>query len=79
MSIYCLELLQQLPKHAQEEILYSNSKEFVAIEAGTGLCLANLTKGGKVVNISEFGKSGKGGDLADYFGFTVEKVLERIN
>lgn len=78
VSIYCLELLQALPKQAQEEILYSNSKEFVSIEAGTGLCLANLTRDGKVVNISEFGKSGKGSDLAEYFGFTVEKIVKNI-
>ena len=85
ISIYCLELLQQLSKEQQNEILYGNKEgkiaenhKIVSIEAGTGICLSNLTKGGIVININEFGKSGKASDLANYFGFTTEKIVERI-
>ena len=80
VSIYCLELLKQLSKEKQEKILYADNEKqkIVAIEAGTCMCLGNLSKNGLVINITTFGKSGKGSDLADYFGFTPDKVVKRI-
>ena len=86
ISVYCLEMFNKLKKEEQNRILYGNSngiikktQKIVAIEAGTGLCLGNLTKGGIIININEFGKSGKAKDLANYFGFTTEDILNKIN
>ena len=80
LSIYCLELLKQLSKQEQEKILYGNNKnqKLVAIEASSCLCLGALTQGGVVINTNEFGKSGKASDLADYFGFVKDKIVEKI-
>ena len=80
VSIYCLELLKQLSQQEQEKILYgnNNNQKLVEIEASSCLCLGSLTKGGVVININEFGKSGKASDLADYFGFVKDKIVEKI-
>ena len=79
VSIYCNELLQQLPKQQIEDILYKKSSKIIAIEASSCAVLGGLTKGGLVINIPTFGKSAKGEDLQEYYGFTPTKCEEKIS
>ena len=79
VSIYCNEILQQLPKAQIDGILYKNSSKIIAIEASSCAVLGRLTKGGLVVNIPTFGKSAKGKDLQEYYGFTPQKCEEKIS
>ena len=78
VSIYCNELLQQLPKLQIEDILYKNSSKIIAIEASSCAVLGGLTKGGLIINIPTFGKSAKGEDLQEYYGFTPIKCEDKI-
>ena len=78
VSIYCNELLQQLTKKEVEDILYKNSSKIIAIEASSCAVLGGLTKGGLVINIPTFGKSAKGKDLQEYYGFTPIKCEDKI-
>lgn len=78
VSIYCYELLKKLSKEKQNDILYKNSSKTISIEAGTCCVLGNLSKGGLVINIEDFGKSAKGEDLAKLYGFTPEQCKEKI-
>ena len=79
VSIYCNELLQQLTRKEVEDILYKNSSKIIAIEASSCAVLGGLTKGGLVINIPTFGKSAKGEDLQEYYGFTPQKCKEKIS
>ena len=79
VSIYCYELLKQLSKEEQDDILYKNTKKIIAIEAGLCLILGKLAKGGLVINIEDFGRSAKNTDLAKFYGFTDEQVAEKIS
>ena len=78
VSIYCNELLQQLPKQQIEDILYKNSSKIIAIEASSCAVLGGLTKGGLVINIPTFGKSAKCKDLQEYYGFTPIKCEDKM-
>ena len=78
VSIYCNELLQQLTKKEVEDILYKNSSKIIAIEASSCAVLGGFTKGGLVINIPTFGKSAKGKDLQEYYGFTPIKCEDKI-
>ena len=78
ISMYCNELLQQLQKSQIEDILYKKSNKIIAIEASSCAVLGGLTKGGLVINIPTFGKSAKGKDLQEYYGFTPAKCKEKI-
>ena len=79
VSIYCNELLQELNKNQIDDILYKNSNKIIAIEASSCAVLGGLTKGGLVINIPTFGKSAKGKDLQEYYGFTPTKCEEKIS
>lgn len=78
VSIYCNEILQQLPKQQVNDILYKNTNKIIAIEASSCAVLGGLTKGGLVINIPVFGKSAKGKDLQEYYGFTPTKCETKI-
>lgn len=79
VSIYCNEILQQLQTSQIKDILYKNSSKIIAIEASSCAVLGGLTKGGLVINIPTFGKSAKGKDLQEYYGFTPIKCEEKIS
>ena len=59
--------------------LYKNSSKIIAIEASSCAVLGGLTKGGLIINIPTFGKSAKGEDLQEYYGFTPTKCEEKIS
>lgn len=85
VNVYCYNLLKSLSFEERNNILYGNiegkikpTQTIVAVEAGSCISLGLLTKGGLIIGIDEFGKSGKAKDLAEYFGFTPEKITEKI-
>ena len=78
VSIYCNEILQQLPTSQSKDILYKKSSKIIAIEASSCAVLGGLTKGGLVINIPTFGKSAKCKDLQEYYGFIPEKCEVKV-
>ena len=50
----------------------------IALEMGDACHMYKYVHGGVVYNIDSFGISGKASDVIDYFGFTVEDVINEI-
>jgi transketolase len=52
------------------------NRKVIAISFGVSDYYYRFTK--NVIGINEFGKSAKKEDILDYFGFTTEKIVQRI-
>jgi transketolase len=61
------------PREIQERILPNTCKNVVAIEMGASMSWYRFAN--KVYGIDDFGRSGKGKDVIDFFGFTVDKII----
>jgi transketolase len=60
--------------------LLAKTKKTVVIEAGIGSGWHNLLNGDyELITVEEFGESGPGNKIADKFGFTAEKIIEKIS
>lgn len=73
VSMPSRELFIKQSKEYQESILPKN-KYTVAVEMGSTLGWYQFAD--KVYGIDDFGRSGKGNEVQQYFGFTVEKLSE---
>lgn len=59
--------------------LFTESKKTVVIEAGIGSGWHNLLNGDyELITVEDFGESGPGNKIAEEFGFTPEKIIEKI-
>ena len=59
--------------------LFAESKKTVVIEAGIGSGWHNLLNGDyELITVEDFGESGPGNKIAEEFGFTPEKIIEKI-
>lgn len=78
VSFPCWELFDKQSDSYKKTILGSGSKK-VVIEAGIKMGWERFA-GDKAlfVTIEEFGRSAPEADLADYFGFTVNRIIEKI-
>lgn len=74
VSMPCQELFLSQPKEIQERILPRKTKNIVAIEMGASMSWYRLAN--KVYGIDEFGRSGKGEEVIDYFGFSADKIVK---
>lgn len=64
----------------RESVLPSSVTSRVAVEAAvTGGWYKYVGLNGAVVGIDRFGESAPAGELFEYFGFTVDKVVEAVN
>ncbi len=78
VSLPCWELFDQQSDSYKKEILGMGIKR-VVIEAGIRMGWERYAgENALFITIDEFGRSAPESDLAEYFGFTPEKVFERI-
>jgi transketolase len=79
VSLPCLELFYAQPKAWRDELIPAESVPVVAIEAARGQSLRGLvgTKG-LVYGLDRFGASAPYTDLAEFFGFTPDRVCARV-
>ncbi|MFC1770494.1 transketolase [Candidatus Margulisiibacteriota bacterium] len=84
VSFPSFELFELQDKNYQKSVLGEQTAIFCSIEAGISFGWHKYTgPNGVAISIEKFGESGPQNELADHFGFTVEKVsakiLNRIN
>jgi transketolase len=79
ISIPCWELFWEQDSNYQAEILAPMVNKRISIEAGSTLGWQKFTGlHGLNIGLDTFGASGPGHVLADHFGFTPEKVAQKI-
>lgn len=77
VSAPSLNLFDLQPKAYQNTVL-NNDVFTLGLEMGDATHLYKYIKNGKVLNITEFGYSGKNKDVMKEFGFTVDNVVKII-
>jgi transketolase len=79
VSLPCLELFLAQPESVRNALIPTESTPVVAIEAARGQSLRGLVgTRGFVYGIDRFGASAPYTDLAEFFGFTPDRVCARI-
>jgi transketolase len=79
VSMPCLDLFHEQPEEYQNSVLPKSITKRVVLEAGVRLGWEGIIGwDGLFVGMSDFGASGPYKDLEEHFGFTAEKVLQRI-
>ena len=73
-SVLCLEKLIENPE--QYKKVFNDSKINIVIECAHPNSWYRHTK--HVIGIETYGESGNGNDLLEHFGFTPEKIAEKI-
>ena len=80
VSMPCCEKFDIQDENYKNNVIPSDAKNIITIEAGSGLSWYKYIKNnGKVISIDTYGASGKAQDLFEHFGFTVERVLDVAN
>ena len=79
VNMACAELFDEQPEEYKREVLPPEVTKRVAVEAGrdTGW-YKYVGLEGLVISLDTFGKSAPGSVLFEYYGFTPEKVAEKI-
>lgn len=79
ISMPCWELFDEQSASYRMTVLPTTITKRVAIEAGSA-CGWQRYVGDKglIISLDRFGKSAKGAELAEHFGFTTEAVIERL-
>ncbi len=79
VSMPSTSLFDRQPKTYQNEVL-GKSKYKIAIEAGVSdTWYKYVGLDGLIIGLDSFGESAKAQDLFNHFGFTVDKILNKIN
>ena len=79
VSLPCLDLFLEQPRAWREALIPVDGTPVVAVEAARGQSLHQLTGGrGLVCGIDRFGASAPYADLAEFFGFTPDRLFARI-
>jgi len=79
VSLPCVELFSQQDADYRRSLLPEDGTLLVAVEAGRGETLQRFVgSGGFVYGIDRFGASAPHGALAEYFGFTPDKLSARV-
>ncbi len=78
VSMPCWEIFDEQNKEYQEEIISNKSKLIISIEAGIGLGWQKYTKNNDtIISIDTFGKSAKGSEVLDKFGFSTDRIIDK--
>lgn len=77
VSMPSMELFLSQPHEIQERILPSTCKKRLAIEMGATLTWYRFAN--HVYGIDTFGRSGKGEEVIESFGFTVDEIIKYYN
>jgi len=79
VNMACLELFDKQPEEYKRSVLPPEVKRRVSVEAGRdGGWYKYIGDEGLAISLNTFGKSAPGDVLFDYFGFTPQKVADRI-
>jgi len=79
ISVPSWELFQQQSQDYREKILNNQAGLKVSVEAGIGLGWQYFVgNNGLIISQDTFGASAPEPDMAEYFGFTTEKIYQRI-
>lgn len=80
VSLPSWELFEKQDKAYQQQVLPSDVRKRVAVEAGSPMGWHKyVTDEGTVIAMNRFGESGPGEEVMAYFGFTVENVVKQAN
>ena len=78
VSMPCVELFEEQSESYKEEILPSNSRKRIVVEAAESFGWHKyIGLDGDSVTMNSFGASAPGGLCMEKFGFTVENVIEK--
>jgi transketolase len=79
VNMGCWELFDEQSLEYRQSVLGDDSALRVSIEAGVTLGWEHYTGlNGLNIGINTFGESAPGGEVADHFGITPEKVADKI-
>ncbi len=79
VNMPCMELFELQDESYKEEVLPRSVKRRVSIEAARGSCWHKYVgEEGLIISMETFGKSAPGKVLFEHFGFSPEKVAEKI-
>ncbi|MGI9591469.1 MAG: transketolase [Myxococcota bacterium] len=79
VSLPCLDLFLEQPRAWREALIPAEGVPVVAVEAARGQSLHQLTGSrGLVCGIDRFGASAPYAELAEFFGFTPDRLFARI-
>lgn len=80
VSLPSWELFEKQDKAYQQQVLPSDVRKRVGVEAGSPMGWHKyVTDEGTVIAMNRFGESGPGEEVMAYFGFTVENVVKQAN
>ena len=78
VSMPCWEIFDEQNKEYQEEVISKKSKLIISIEAGIGLGWQKYTQNNDtIISIETFGKSAKGSEVLDKFGFSTDRIIDK--
>ncbi len=77
VSMPSMYLFDKQSKEYQDEVL-PKDKFILGIEMSEACHMYKYINGGKLLNITTFGESGKASDVMNHFGFTVENVCRIV-
>ena len=79
VSLPCLELFLEQPREYQRALVPDDGTPVFAVEAGRGESLRRLVGSrGQVYGIDRFGASAPYADLAEFFGFTPDRLSASV-
>ena len=79
VSVPCWELFETQDENYKKIILSEQSKLRVSVEAGIGLGWQRFVgNDGLIISQETYGASAPAEDVLDYFGFTAEKIYQKI-
>ena len=79
ISMPCWELFDQQDDKYQKNLIPEKTKHIISVEAGVGLGWQKYTKNNdSIISMETFGASAPGNKLIDYFGFSADKITDRV-
>lgn len=80
VSFPCLEVFEKQSEQYKNSCLIKDAKARIAIEASSdNVWYKYLGDNGKLINITSFGKSGRGAEVYKKFGFSVANIKKEIS
>ena len=79
VNMASFEVFEAQEEEYRRHVLPPEVRKRVAVEAGRGLCWHRYVGlDGLVISLETFGKSAPGEKLMEYFGFSAEKIAEKV-
>ena len=79
ISMPCWELFDQQDDKYQKNLIPEKTKHIISVEAGVGLGWQKYTRNNdSIISMETFGASAPGNKLIDYFGFSADKITDKV-